>query len=256
LVVAQAKDEHGDTSSWSNGLTVVVSSSSNQPPDTPGTPIGPATLMVGQSGTFSSSTTDPEGHQVQYMFDWDHNVYSVWSSLVSSGQSVSMSNAWSSPGTCYVMVKARDEHLKESSWSDALEVTILPNDKPIKPDIKGSNNGKAGEKQTYTLKSVDPDGDSLHFWVDWDDGNEFETEMVNSGESIDVEHTWGEEGTYMITVIAYDEYGLESEPATLSVTMPRNKPYNDRPFLRLLHNFLENYPILYQLLQRVLHSKT
>jgi len=77
--------------------------------------------------------------------------------------------------------------------------------------------------------------------------------MVNSGESIDVEHTWGEEGTYMITVIAYDEYGLESEPATLSVTMPRNKLTIKSSFQHILDQLIQRFPLLARLLQPILN---
>jgi hypothetical protein len=62
--------------------------------------------------------------------------------------------------------------------------------------------------------------------------------FVDSGESIDVEHTWNEEGTYVITVISYDELDLEGEPAILFVSMPKSKPYHDRSFINFLQNII------------------
>ncbi len=61
-------------------------------------------------------------------------------------------------------------------------------------------------------------------------------------------------GTYQIKVKARDIPSFEesewSEP--LPVSMPKNKPYTDRPFLQFLQNFLQNHPLIYQLLQRFL----
>ena len=60
-------------------------------------------------------------------------------------------------------------------------------------------------------------------------------------------HTWTAEGTYTIRARAMNEYGSMSEWLELSVSMPRNRAMNT-PFF----NFLQNYPIIYQILQRFL----
>jgi len=68
----------------------------NPPPNTPSTPNGPSTIEVGQSGTYNTSATDPDGDLVKYRFDWDaagSHDYSDWTDLVPSGQSANTSIA-------------------------------------------------------------------------------------------------------------------------------------------------------------------
>ena len=99
------------------------------------------------------------------------------------------------------------------------------NNPPSKPTLQGPTEGEAGKSYTYTATSTDPDGDKIYYCFDWGDGNEFCTDMVNSGESVQASHTWQEKGTYVITVTATDEHGAKSEPATLQVKMPLSQNY-------------------------------
>jgi hypothetical protein len=98
------------------------------------------------------------------------------------------------------------------------------NNPPNKPTVTGPTSGKAGTSYTYTAVTTDPDGDKIFYCFNWGDGNEFCTDLVNSGQSIDASHTWQEKGDYTITVTATDEHGAKSEPATLKVSMPLSLP--------------------------------
>jgi len=96
----------------------------NAPPATPGAPTGPTSGKMGIDYTFSASTTDPEGDDVQFMFDWGDGNYSDWTTP-SSG-SGSASHAWYAVGSYDVKVKAKDAvHGGESDWSPAHSITIL-----------------------------------------------------------------------------------------------------------------------------------
>ena len=105
-------------------------------------------------------------------------------------------------------------------------MNTLANDPPQKPSITGPTNGEAGKTYTYTVVTVDPDGDKVKYCIDWGDGEQFCTVYEKSGEEIKIQHTWKEKGTYTITVTATDIHGAESPPATLKVTMPLSKPLN------------------------------
>jgi len=119
-------------------------------------------------------------------------------------------------------------------------------DPPAEPTIDGSTSGKPGTAYTYAINNVGIE--DAYFIIDWGDGTELETtELVAPGITESVSHTWTSQGTYIIKVRAMNEWGMVSDWAELSVTMPRNKVIN-RPIL----NFLEQHPILYQLLQRFL----
>ncbi|MBU0498144.1 MAG: S8 family serine peptidase [Candidatus Thermoplasmatota archaeon] len=99
--------------------------------------------------------------------------------------------------------------------------------KPSKPN--GPPNGKAGEQYTYTTTAEDPNGEKLKYGWDWDSDDavdEWDDNNGNyypSGQQISTEHTWPEQGTYQIKVIAEDingKQGLWSDP--LSISMPKH----------------------------------
>jgi len=120
-------------------------------------------------------------------------------------------------------------------------------EKPETPD--GPASGNAGTEYSYSTSTSDPEGNQVYYWFDWDDGSNSEwLGPYNSGEKINSSHIWDSKGSYNIRVKTKDSNGAQSEWSDpLSVTMPRNKIAN-RPIIK----FLEQYPILYQLLQRFL----
>ena len=125
IVKVQSKDEHGMTSTWSNGLNVTVAS--NTPPSQPQQPTGPITRLVGQQGTYWANGTDPDGDKIQYRFDWDAvgaHVYSSGTTLVNSGTKLSKNHIWNVLGTYVVKVQSRDEHGVTSVWSNGLTVSV------------------------------------------------------------------------------------------------------------------------------------
>ncbi|MCK4995593.1 MAG: PKD domain-containing protein [Thermoplasmatales archaeon] len=222
-----------------------------EPLNTPSTPEGPTSLDVGESGEYCTSTTHPDGNQVQYLFDWDaegSHDYSYWSELVSSGTEVCVENSWSNWGMYVVKAQARDEFGTTSDWSDGLTVAV-GNHPPNTPTINGPASGKPGTSYTYTFTATDPDTDDIaEYIVNWGDGpDETITGPFASGSPATASHTWNTKGTYTIKAKAKDIYGAESDWGELEVTMPRNRIIN-RAFL----NFLQNYPYLMQLLQRLL----
>jgi hypothetical protein len=121
---------------------------SNNPPNTPSVPTGPVTRLKEVSGMYSTSAVDPDGDQVQYRFDWDasgSHEYSGWTTLVSSGQSVSMSHSWSSAGTYLVRTQVKDQYGNEGSWSSSLTVTVtVSNSPPNTPSNPVPANGSMG----------------------------------------------------------------------------------------------------------------
>ena len=127
------------------------------------------------------------------------------------------------------------------------------NQPPNNPTINGPTNGKVETTYEYTFSATDVDEDKVYYYIEWgDDAVEEWIGPYDPGEEVTISHTWAEQGTYTIRAKAKDAYNNESDWGTLSVSMPKNKPYISTPFLQLLHNFLQNHPIRYQLLQRFL----
>ena len=123
---------------------------------------------------------------------------------------------------------------------------------PSKPDTpSGASNGKIGQEYYYSTSSTDLDGDIIYYLWDWGDNTNDEwIGPFNSGEVINISHTWETKGDYSIKVKAKDEDNFESDWSDpLVVSMPRNyinikeyisqiiEKYN---FLSLLNRLLIN----------------
>lgn len=108
------------------------------------------------------------------------------------------------------------------AWNEANYPTI-GNQPPGPPTITGPTNGRFGQIQSYTFLSIDPDGDTVSYCVNWNDSSgEICYGPYPSGQTISLNHTWEEKGTYLIQVKAQDKYGDESNWTTLEVSMPKN----------------------------------
>lgn len=140
-----------------------------------------------------------------------------------------------------------------SSQTNLLPLSVVPvgnpftgpNTPPEKPDIDGTTNGSAGTSYTYTFNSVDPDGDDVYYYIKWgDDHVEIWDGPHASGVDVDIEHTYADQGTFVIEAKAKDTHGAESGWSTLQVTMPLNKVLTNPLFLRLLERFPNAFPVL------------
>lgn len=101
------------------------------PPNKPSQPSGQTNGIVGQEYVYTTSTTDPDGDQVYYLWDWGDGNNSGWSQAYFSGTTVGVKHKWTSKGSYSVKVKAKDMLEQESSWSDPLAITMPYSYKPI-----------------------------------------------------------------------------------------------------------------------------
>ena len=73
----------------------------------------------------------------------------------------------------------------------------------------------------YTFVSIDPNGDDVYYYIDWDDGTFDEwIGPYPSGKEVKVNHTWDKWGFYTIKAKSKDIHGAESDWGTLRVRMP------------------------------------
>jgi hypothetical protein len=97
----------------------------SDPPETPSIPDGPDNGMTEVEYTFSTTTTDPNGDQIFYKFDWGDGKESKWVGPYNSGDTGSASHVWKEGGDFEVRVKAKDIYDKESNWSASHTISIV-----------------------------------------------------------------------------------------------------------------------------------
>jgi len=114
-----------------------TTTSSNNPPNKPSRPSGPTNGRTFTSYTYSSSTTDPDGDELYYMFDWDDGRLPEWIGPIDSGQDIIVTHTWTAQGTYNIKVRAMDEHGSESEWSDPLSISMPKNKAVAKNKAKG-----------------------------------------------------------------------------------------------------------------------
>jgi hypothetical protein len=115
----------GDMNSKSaDGFIVKISSFENQRPNKPSKPSGLSKGEPDTKYTFTTSTTDPDGDSLTYMWDWGDGNYSDWL------ETSEASHTWATEDNFKIRVMAKDIHGGESEWSDPF-VFSTPKDKAI-----------------------------------------------------------------------------------------------------------------------------
>ena len=100
------------------------------PPEKPNIPDGPTRGKAGEEHTFSTSSTDPEGEQLYYKWNWGEGNFSNWLGPFNSGEICEASYTWIEQNQYNITVKTKDIHGEESDWSDPLAIS-MPKNKAI-----------------------------------------------------------------------------------------------------------------------------
>jgi hypothetical protein len=96
----------------------------SNPPTKPTIPQGNREGTIGQNYTYSTSSTDTDGDQISYFFDWGDGTDSGWLGLYTSGVTISTTHKWDVKGSYSIKVKAKDSFGDESNWSDSLPIKM------------------------------------------------------------------------------------------------------------------------------------
>jgi len=108
------------TKAW---YTFTTQQQQNQPPNKPNKPTGETSGKLNTPYTYSTSTTDPDGDQVYYQWDWGDGSTSSWLGPYNSGTIINTTHTWTVKSSS-VKVKAKDSSGAESPWSDPLPITM------------------------------------------------------------------------------------------------------------------------------------
>jgi hypothetical protein len=138
----------------------------NEGPSRPSTPSGPSRVAGGTTVTFTSSSTDPEGDDIRYRWEWTGGS-SGWSNCHSSGSTVSKSITFpevDEQTNVKVKVQARDfppegYDAVTSDWSQYKEL-ILPYNNPY-----NSSNCSIYEMIFPDAEILDPETHEIEFFA-------------------------------------------------------------------------------------------
>jgi hypothetical protein len=113
----------------------------------------------------------------------------------------------------------------------------------------GQTKGKIGQNYMFITNTTDPEADQLYYNWSWGDGTYSGWRGIyDSGEIVNMSHSWAEKGSYSIKVKAKDVSGAESEwSEPLSVRMP--KIYIKHPIFQILINMLERFPFFEKIIR-------
>jgi parallel beta-helix repeat protein len=107
--------------------TFTTQQQQNVPPNKPNKPSGQTSGKINVVYAYTTSTTDPDGEQVYYMWDWGEGSQSIWLGPYNSGVTINTTHKWTVKGSYSIKVKAKDTHGLESNWSDPLPITMPQN---------------------------------------------------------------------------------------------------------------------------------
>jgi len=95
--------------------------------ESPSKPSKPEGISIGKSGNeyyYSTSSDDPNGDNLFYLFDWGDLSVEEWFGPFESGVVINISHIWNCEGEYNIRVKAKDTDGYESDWSDSLSVSM------------------------------------------------------------------------------------------------------------------------------------
>lgn len=136
-----ANDNSGNANISEDKIFKIVLGSPPEKPQITGQTNG----TVGDTYTYTFSSTDPDGDNVYYYIDWGDGTNTSWFGPFASGVPQQKDHSWSKKGTYTIMIIAKDTKGLESPWG-TLKVTMP---KGLQSDQQSSTNSN-----TQTIKTL------------------------------------------------------------------------------------------------------
>lgn len=200
------------------------------PPSAPSVAMSPVPTQLNRAYWISFSSSDPEGNQVYYQFDWNMDgtydtVYPSTGYVPSGGAPRSMQHTWTSYGNNSYYVRTVDQNGEISNMTPySLNMpNPNPNTPPTNP-VAPSTGGLINIPVWFNFTSSDADGDQVKYQIDWDADGNFDESVPSSGyttqnTTLNTSHIWSTVGTKNINIRAVDALGLPSGWTSLTATL-------------------------------------
>jgi len=215
-ISAQAKDEKGAVSAWSNWHAVVIADTVSLPPGSPRAPAGPDAGYVDSTYEFSTLARDPNGDRIRLQFDWGDGDSSDWGGLVPESTVVTMMHTWLEAGEYSVRARAKDEKELVGDWSGVHIMVVVADTTNLPPGIPlvpaGPDTGYVDSTYEFSTAGGDPNGDSIMFQFDWGNGDTSAwSAPAAESASVGMTHSWPVAGEFSVRARARDVKDLTSD---------------------------------------------
>lgn len=186
----------------------------------PLTPVTPWADVVDDSLSFFTTSTDPDGLKVCYIFDWGDDSTTT-TGYFKSGDTAYCSREFADTRVRYIRVKARNEKGAESGWSPSLRFR-LSQPPALADTISGLPRWAVGRWYHASAHVTDPDGDSVAVKFVWDDSQAGGwSAFVPSGSVVGDSCLWSTVGLHTVRVVLKDKGCTVARPGdskTVSVS--------------------------------------
>jgi len=200
----RARNENGKSSAWSPSLRFRLS----QPPVTPWADV------AGDSLSFFTVATDPEGLKVCYVFDWGDDSTTT-TGYFRSGDTGYCCHEFADTRVHYVRVMSRNEKGAHSGWSPSLRFR-LSQPPALAGTISGLPRWAVGRWYHASAHVTDPDGDSVAVKFVWDDSQAGAwSAFVPSGSVVNDSCKWDAVGPHTLSVVLKDKGCTVSRPESI-----------------------------------------
>jgi len=82
---------------------------------------------------------------------------------------------------------------------------------PSTPEISTfSKIGEKGNKYKFFVKSIDPEGDLVRYFIEWGDGTIEYSDFYASNETVEISHSWDQEGVFNFYLYSEDIHGSKN----------------------------------------------
>jgi len=125
--VKETLDINGVVAYFDLNLLETNYNSENKPPNQPVITSGVHEGDEEEEYSFTAVSTDDDGDQIDYFFDWGDGTNSGWIENYNSGNPCTQFHSWLDKGTYNILVKTRDQDGLESPYSDPYSITIIGN---------------------------------------------------------------------------------------------------------------------------------
>jgi hypothetical protein len=170
----------------------------------PLTPATPWADVANDSLSFFTTSTDPGGLRVCYVFDWGDGSTTT-TGYFASGDTGYCPHEFADTRVRYVRVRARNENGVASGWSPSLRFR-LSEPPGLADTIRGLRCAAVNRRYHASVCVTDMDGDSVAVKFLWDDSTASDwSALVPSGSVVTDSCVWTELGPHIARVILRDE---------------------------------------------------